>query len=316
MGWPLRMLVPNEIQFVTARCFQGRLLMRPSPRTNSVIGGTLARAARLHNVEVFGFVFASNHFHLLVRAPGGTLPQFMKHLRTNISKKVGWLIGWNGSFWEHRYSAEPVLDDGALEGRVRYILAHGVKEGLVRRCQDWPGLSSLRMMLDGKPGEFPWFEWSQRWRNRNATEAADRFSRRWSAPESVVLAPLPRWANASAEVRRRLAIRWIRDINREGLSMFKRVLGVAGVLAQNPLKKVDRPTPRSRPSCHTTFRDLKSIFFDQLRAFIAAFRAASKRWRLGDLSVEFPPWAFRPFLRPLEARRALPALAASPASLG
>ena len=147
MGWPLRMLVPNEIQFVTARCFQGRLFMRPSPRTNAIIGGTLARAARLHQVEVFGFVFASNHFHLLVRAPEATLPQFMQHLRTNISKKIGWLIGWRGSFWERRYSAEPVLDDAALEARVRYILAHGVKEGLVRRCQDWPGLSSLRLML-------------------------------------------------------------------------------------------------------------------------------------------------------------------------
>jgi len=316
MGWPLRMLVPSEIQFVTARCFQGRLLMRPSPRTNAVIGGTLARAARLHQVEVFSFVFASNHFHLLVRAPRGTLPQFMKHLRTNVSKKVGWLIGWRGSFWEHRYSAEPVLDDAALEGRVRYILAHGVKEGLVRRCQDWPGLSSLRMMLDGAPCEFSWFGWSQRWGNRNATEAADRLNRRWSIREIFALAPLPRWANTSMEARRRVAIRWIRDINREGLATFKRVLGVAGVLAQSPLKKADRPTPRPRPSCHTTFRDLKDLFFDQLRSFVAAFRVASERWRLGDLSVEFPPWAFRPFLKPLGERRSLPALAPSPAPLG
>ena len=98
-----------------------------------------------------------------------------------------------------------------------------------------------------------------------------------------------------------MAIRWIRDINREGLATFKRVLGVTGVLAQNPLKKVERPTPRPRPSCHTTFRDLKNLFFDQLRSFVAAFRVASERWRLGDLSVEFPPWAFRPFLKPLEA---------------
>jgi len=316
MGWPLRMLVPSEIQFVTARCFQGRLLMRPSPRTNALIGGTLARAARLHHIEVFGFVFASNHFHLLVRAPEGTLPQFMKHLRTNISKKVGWLIGWRGSFWEQRYSAEPVLDDAALEQRVRYILAHGVKEGLVRRSQDWPGLSSLWMMLDGAPAQFQWFEWSQRWRNRQATEARDRLSRRWSIRESLALAPLPRWTNASLEVRRRLALGWIRDINREGLATFRRVLGVAGVLAQNPLKKVDRPTPRPRPTCHTTFRDLKYVFLDKLRSFVTAFRLASERWRHGDLSVEFPPWAFRPFLKPREARESGALAVASAALLG
>ena len=316
MGWPLRMLVPNEIQFVTARCFQGRLFMRPSPRTNAVIGGTLARAARLHNVEVFGFVFASNHFHLLVRAADGTLPQFMKHLRTNISKKVGWLIGWRGSFWEHRYSAEPVLDDAALEGRIRYILAHGVKEGLVRRCQDWPGLSSLRLMLGGGPSEFIWFDWSERWRNRTTTQARDRMNQRWSVRESLVLAPLPRWSDASPEFRRHRTLAWISAINREGISTFRRVLGVAAVLAQNPLKKVDRPTPRPRPSCHTTVRELKTLFGEQIRSFVASFRAASERWRRGDLAVEFPLWAFRPFLKPLGLRPPSPIVALAPAPLG
>jgi hypothetical protein len=38
-------------------------------------------------------------------------------------------VDWNGGFWERRYSAEPVLDDVALVGRLRYVLAHGVKEG-------------------------------------------------------------------------------------------------------------------------------------------------------------------------------------------
>jgi hypothetical protein len=48
---------------------------------------------------------------------------------------VGRLVGWSGGFWERRYSAEPVLDDTALVGRLRYILAHGVKEGLTVREQ-------------------------------------------------------------------------------------------------------------------------------------------------------------------------------------
>ena len=67
-------------------------------------------------MEVFGFVFFSNHVHLLVRAPGGNLPRFMQHLLTNISKKVGHLVRWKGRFWERRYSAEPVLDEVALLG--------------------------------------------------------------------------------------------------------------------------------------------------------------------------------------------------------
>jgi REP element-mobilizing transposase RayT len=127
MAWPLRMYEPRGIYFVTARCFQGRLLLRPSRETNEVLGGVLARATRLAGVELFAFVFASNHLHLLVRAPQGNLPRFMQFLLANVSRKIGWLVGWRGAFWERRYSAEPVLDDEALFGRVRYILAHGVK---------------------------------------------------------------------------------------------------------------------------------------------------------------------------------------------
>src|SRR5215470_5729888 len=74
--------------FLTIRCLQGRLFLRPSERTNEVLGGVLARAARLNGVEVMAFVFASNHVHLLVRAPRSNISQFMQHLLTNISKKL------------------------------------------------------------------------------------------------------------------------------------------------------------------------------------------------------------------------------------
>lgn len=298
MGWPLRMLEPNEIQFVTARCFQGRLLLRPSNRTNDVLGGVLARAARLNQVEVFGFVFASNHFHLLVRAPQGNLPEFMKHLRGNISKKVGWLVGWEGSFWERRYSVEPVLDDGALEGRLRYMMAHGVKEGLVRRCQDWPGLSSLSLVLANKASPFRWFGWTERWRGRTRPEAGDRMNPRWSVDEPFELTPLPRWANSTLQERRRRLNEWAQAIEREGAATFGRVLGRRRVLAQNPLRRVERPDPRPRPLCHTTVREFRMAFIERWRSFVAAFRAASQRWLEGDLAVVFPPNAYRPFLKP------------------
>ena len=61
----------------------------------------------------------------------------MQYLRANLSRKVGRLVDWSGGFWERRYSAEPVLDDEALVGRLRYVLAHGVKEGLVERSAEW-----------------------------------------------------------------------------------------------------------------------------------------------------------------------------------
>src|SRR5262249_60063443 len=87
-------------------------------------------------------------------------------------------------------SSEPILDDEALFGRLRYILAHGVKEGLVRRCEDWPGLSSLSMMLGSPTRSAKWFNWTRRWRGRGQMDAR-RFSEEWAEPEELKLSPLP-----------------------------------------------------------------------------------------------------------------------------
>jgi REP element-mobilizing transposase RayT len=153
MGWPLRMFKEEGYYFVTSRCFQGRLLLRPSQEVNEVVGGVLARAVEQSagTVRLHAFTFLSNHFHLLVWARGAALSTFMQYLRANLSRKVGRLVDWSGGFWERRYSAEPVLDDAALVGRLRYVLAHGVKEGLVERSAEWPGLTCLPQLLGRKP---------------------------------------------------------------------------------------------------------------------------------------------------------------------
>ena len=106
MPRPVRMLNALEIFFVTVRCFQRRYLLRPSAETNEVLGGVLARSVRLHGLELFAFSVVSNHIHLVVRAPRANLPRFMQYLLTNVSKKVGKLVGWRRSFWKRRYSAE------------------------------------------------------------------------------------------------------------------------------------------------------------------------------------------------------------------
>ncbi|WP_239470184.1 hypothetical protein [Archangium violaceum] len=64
MGWPLRMFQEEGYYFVTSRCFQGRLLLRPSAEVNEVVGGVLARAVQQSagNVRLHAFTFASDHF--------------------------------------------------------------------------------------------------------------------------------------------------------------------------------------------------------------------------------------------------------------
>lgn len=296
LGRPLRMYEAEIPYFLTIRCLQGRLFLRPSERTNEVLGGVLARAARLAGVEVFAFVFASNHVHLLVRGPLGTVSQFMQHLLTNISKKVGALVGWRGAFWERRYSAEPVLDEEALLGRIRYMLSHGVKEGLVASCQEWPGVSSLSMMLDGEPRRFRWFHWSDRWRERKLGKPCARFDEKCSRTEQLILAQVPHPAFHEASSRRQVLERLVKAVQEHGAALHKRFRGRAWVLAQRPQHRPERPARSPRPLCHTSSRKLLDEFREKVRAFTTAFRSASQRWCAGDFGAPFPKGANRPMV--------------------
>jgi len=65
MSRPLRYVPhPGCLFEVTVRTVQSRLLLRPSVALNRIILGVLGRAQRLYQVELCGFSFASNHFHL------------------------------------------------------------------------------------------------------------------------------------------------------------------------------------------------------------------------------------------------------------
>jgi REP element-mobilizing transposase RayT len=208
MGWPLKMFQEEGYYFVTSRCFQGRLLLRPSTELNEVVGGVLARAVEQSggSVRLYAFTFASNHFHLLVWARGAALASFMQYLRANLSRKVGRLVDWSGGFWERRYSAEPVLDDAALVGRLRYVLAHGVKEGLVERSAEWPGLTCLPQLLGPARRLFQWFNWTKGWSKKGSEGMGGvqgRFAQEGAEPVELEVAALPCWEGLGEEERHR-----------------------------------------------------------------------------------------------------------------
>ena len=304
MGRPLRILDPSAVYLATVRCLQGRLFLCPSTETYEVLGGVLARAVRLNGVELFAFAFASNHLHLIVRAPRANLPQFMGYLLSNISKKVGALVNWRGAFWERRYSAQPILDDDALLQKVGYVLGHGVKEGLVRRCDEWPGLSALPLMRDGQPRSFRWLNWTRRCRSAPPSKRAPPFDPRWAENEELRLASLPVSGFERHSVVSRFLGRCVQAIEHEARRVHRTVMGASRVCAQPPHYRPSRPERSRAPFCHTTVRRLRERYMEDYRAFGTLFREASPSWRRGELSARFPPLAVRPFLWPSQPAKA------------
>ena len=91
MSRPIR-YQPEEwsVSFVTGRCIHSRYLLRPSPRTNAIVIGVLARALHRYEVKLFGVCFMSNHYHLLLSSKNaGALAGFMQYIGSNIAREIG-----------------------------------------------------------------------------------------------------------------------------------------------------------------------------------------------------------------------------------
>jgi len=145
----IRMHMPNDIHFVTNRCEQERFFMLPSKTINQIIGAWFARALCLFGdgLEIYAFVFISNHFHLLVRDTKGTLAQFMDYFQGNVARAINREIGRKGKFWAREYDDAIVAGDAEFINRYVYILCNAVKAGLVEHAAQWPGWSSLHGAL-------------------------------------------------------------------------------------------------------------------------------------------------------------------------
>jgi len=300
MGRPIRYLPPegSGLVEVTCRTIQGRFLLTPSNELNEIILGALGRAQQLYRVGIIAFAFASNHFHLLLRVESTRqLALFMGHFNSNLAREAGRLVRWREKFWGRRYQAIPISDEEAAQvERLRYVLAHGCKEGLVERLRDWPGVSAVRPLLEEESLEGYWFDRTREHRARRQGKTFERLE--FATPCSVHLEPLPCWAYLSAEEYRRRVAELVDDIERQ--AALKRQLlasparGAAAVREQEPHAAPERLKKSPAPRFHAASRKIRRELYESYRHFLAAFREAAARLRAGELAVVFPAGSFPP----------------------
>jgi len=294
MSQPLRMFDPERIYFVTNRTLHGRLLMRPSKTTNNTIGGIIAKAQEKYTVKIYAFVFTSNHFHIMLQAPEGHISKFMMYLESNIARKVGRAVDWRGKFWERRFSAEPILDDEALIGRLHYIFSHGVKEGLVETPEQWPGLTCIPELVHGIKRLFPWYDWSKFIRARRKRERVTR--EHFADFHKIIFSRLPAFEKTREEdyqdFLRRILIKATEDSRAQRGK--KQALGKENVLNQHPHERPQTVKRSRRPLCHATCPGMRRQFKESSRAFRKAYKQASAAFRSGEWDVDFPVFSFKP----------------------
>jgi len=151
MSRPLRFVPESTLVEITTRTLQGRLLLKPSPELNDLVLGVIGKAQDRYGMVVHAFVVTSTHAHFILSPTSAEqLASFMQFVNANIAKEAGRLHLWRERLWSRRYRSIVIADDRAALARLRYVLAHGAKEGLVGGPGSWPGANCIGALGKGE----------------------------------------------------------------------------------------------------------------------------------------------------------------------
>ncbi len=242
----------------------------------------------------------SNHFHALTRPENeDQLADFYGCLKSRIARLVQVRTGWEGSVFARRYDDITVtLEPEAELERLYYLLSHGVKEGLVRKAGEWPGINTVKALCSGSnllKGKIvdrrAFYEAMRKWNRSKDRLKKDRPSvSDFTIPKSLELAPLPSQDHLTHEQRSaqaraildRIHERWAET--RKGVSASSR----RRILLQSHLSSPSKESAKKRkrkkkPRVHAASRSARVQFCESMDALLSAYRRSSALWRNGDL---------------------------------
>ncbi len=300
MGRKLRYLPDGgALVEVTCRTLHGRLLLRPSLELNDIAAGILGRAQRLYPVDLVAFVPVSNHYHCILWAKDAKrLADFVGYFNSNLAREVGRLTGWTGKIWERRYQAIVISgEEEAQAARLKYVLSHGVKENLVARLREWPGIHCVRQIVDGEPLAGTWHDRTQEYAaRRRRGENPDPLQ--YATTETATFSPLPCWKDLPPEQYRERVAKMAAEIEEDAAAARKRrrvePFGVAAILAQDPTSRPERIKRSPAPLLHAASKAMRQAFYEGFYLFIAAYRTAAEKLQRGDPRPGFPLGCFPP----------------------
>jgi putative transposase len=146
-----REVLPQRTYMITRRCTQRQFLLTPDRETNNAFIYCLATAALRYGIQVLFTVAMSNHHHTGIYDAAGNYPAFLEHFHKLLAKCQNARRGRRENFWSSEQTNVVLLESANdVLARMTYALANPVKDHLVAKATDWPGVSSLSSMLTGR----------------------------------------------------------------------------------------------------------------------------------------------------------------------
>lgn len=169
-----REVLPGSTYMITRRCTQRLFLMRPDKETNNAFIYCLAEAAARHDIDVIFTIAMSNHHHTGIYDRHGNYPAFIERFHRLFAMCQNALRRRKENFWSsEQTSVVRLVDPNDILAKMTYALTNPVKDDLVERSRDWPGVTAAGAIVTNRP--------------MVASRPKHFFRRRGDMPEQVTL---------------------------------------------------------------------------------------------------------------------------------
>jgi REP-associated tyrosine transposase len=278
-----REVLPNQFYLVTRSCSQRQFLLTPDDEINNAIAYCLADASKRFKIDVLITTVESNHHHTVIYDRYGRFPRFIEHFHKMVAKCVNRRRGRRENLWASGEACVTrLLDYETILAKLAYTAANPVKDMLVERATQWPGLNGYRLLIHQKTlmTRRPRFYF--------------RADRGW--PEEIPLTfTIPSELGDREEVLEDLQSRvetYEADTRRLRLSSGRGIVGRKAVLENNWRESPRSAEPKRelRPRFAGLRENRKEALTNYL-AFLAHYRRAREQWiRYG--TGAFPPGTY------------------------
>ncbi len=259
-------------------------MLRPDDETNNAFTYCLLEAAQRSEIDLLLPCAMSNHYHVVIYDRLGRYPEFVEHFHKMFARSQNALRGR----WENFWSSEQVcvvrlVGREDVINKLVYTATNPVKDHLVERAHQWPGVNGLPALLAGRP--------------LRATRPWHFFRPNGPMPETVEMQlKLPAELGPEADVITELRDR-VRAVEAacaaERQRTGRRVYGSRAVRAQSwrsyPASHEPRRTLRPQVAARSKWARIEALLRN--RAFVAAYRCAREAWQAG-VAAMFPPGTY------------------------
>ncbi|MEY4669203.1 MAG: hypothetical protein RL518_1902 [Pseudomonadota bacterium] len=303
----------GSVLFCTFSLEEGLLLLA-NPLCQGIVKSCLARATELYPVRICHIIVEATHIHLvLVVIDPDDVSAFFRYFKAESAHMINGLLGRDKrTVWCEGYDSPIVLTPTRALLAIAYLYANPAKDNLETSIDRYPGFSSWKMFQSGKLTRQwkrlrrPQFTPITRDANnlRGYTKLAEEILDDSNEVQTFTLEPNA-WMEAfgyhapqqqqrlNEQLIARIRLLEARATNRRTREK-KRVLGRERLIAQ-AFDTSYRPRRTGRRMwCLSEKRSVRREFISFFKALMQKARAVRERWKLGDLTVPYPPGLYPP----------------------